>query len=195
MTDFSASMCQLFERDGEVLVLTDHEGTFRAHSIDDSGDFLVLIDEASTGLPEFDDDLSEAAVQDIFVPRYRVPQPIFLVIDAFSRNVLVVDQDFQVIHEVDVALDIAHMDAAFAPDGTLHMVVIDEEGVGWLYQLDLTDGLLSELRMAEPNLRKAAIWIDDTTGNILQVMATTDPAGTVDPLVYGAAYLQAPSED
>ena len=46
--------------------------------------------------------------------------------------------------------------------------------------------------MAQSNLRKISIWVDDTSGNILQVMATTDPTGTVDPLVYGAAYLEDP---
>ncbi len=190
--EFGTSMCQLFERDGQILVLSDYEGTFRAHSVDASGAMLALHDEEASGLPLFDDDLVEAAVQDIFVPRQRAPQPVFLVVDAFSRNVLVVDQDFSVIHEVDVALDIAHMDAAFAPDGTLHMVVVDVEGVGWLYQVDLEEGVLSELRMAQSNLRKAALWIDEATGNILQVIATTDPTGTVDPLIYSAAYLNDP---
>ena len=193
--DFGASICQLFERDGQILVLSDHEGAFRAHGIDDSGANLVLLPETTMGLPEFDDDLAEAVVQDIMVPRYRTTEPIILVVDGFSRNVMVVDQDFQVIHEIDVALDIEHMDAVFAPDGVLHVAVVDEAGVGWLYELDLTDGLLSELRMAQSNLRKISIWVDDTSGNILQVMATTDPTGTVDPLVYGAAYLEDPGLD
>ena len=33
------------------------------------------------GLPEFDDDLAEASVQDIMIPRYRAPEPTVLVID------------------------------------------------------------------------------------------------------------------
>ena len=70
------------------------------------------------------------------------------------------------------------------------MAVVDKAGVGWLYQLDLEDGVVSELRMPHSDLRKISLWIDDTTGNILQVMATTDPTGLVDPLVYGAAYLE-----
>ena len=193
--DFGASICQLFEREGQLLVLSDHDGTFRAHGIDDSGDNLVLLPETTMGLPEFDEDLEEASVQDITVPRYRAPEPTILVVDGFSRNVMVVNQDFQVIHEIDVALDIAHMDAVFAPDGILHVAVVDEAGVGWLYQLDLTDGLLSELRMAQSNLRKIALWIDDTTGNMIQIMATTDPTGTVDPLVYGVAYLMDPAPE
>ena len=193
--DFGASICQLFERDGQVLVLTDHDGTFRAHGIDDSGDNLVLLPETTMGLPEFDDDLAEASVQDIMIPRYRAPEPTVLVIDGFSRNVMVVNQDFDVIHEIDVALDIVHMDAVFAPDGILHVAVVDEAGVGWLYQLDLEDGVVNELRMPRSDLRKISLWIDDTTGNILQVMATTDPTGLVDPLVYGAAYLEDPGLD
>ena len=100
-----------------------------------------------------------------------------------------------VIHEIDVALDIVHMDAVFAPDGNLHVAVVDEAGVGWLYQLDLEDGVVNELRMPRSDLRKISLWIDDTTGNILQVMATTDPTGLVDPLVYGAAYLEDPGLD
>ncbi len=49
--------------------------------------------------------------------------------------------------------------------------------------------------MPRSDLRKISLWIDDTTGNILQVMATTDPTGLVDPLVYGAAYLEDPGLD
>ena len=80
-----------------------------------------------------------------------------LVIDGFSRNVMVVNQDFDVIHEIDVALDIVHMDAVFAPDGILHVGVVDEAGVGWLYQLDLEDGVVNELRMPRSDLRKISL--------------------------------------
>ena len=64
------------------------------------------------------------------------------------------------IHEIDVALDIVHMDAIFG-DGILHVGVVDEAGVGWLYQVRPQDGVVNELRMPRSDLRKISLWIDD----------------------------------
>ena len=114
----------------------------------------------------------------------------------FSNNVLIVDDDFQVIQEVDVTLDIVSLDAAFAPDGILHMVIVDSEGEGWLYQADLDGGIVppaSGLKLSLGDLTRAALWIDGT-GNILRVVATTTSTTSADPLVYGRAYLTPPTE-
>jgi hypothetical protein len=115
------------------------------------------------------------------------------VVDDYS--VLIVDTEFQVIQEVNVIQDIVSLDAAFAPDGILHMVIVDSDGEGWLYQADLSGGIVdSGLKLSLDGLTRAALWIDGTTGNILQVVATTTSTTSADPLVYGRAYLTPPIE-
>jgi hypothetical protein len=108
--------------------------------------------------------------------------------------VLIVNDEFQVIQEVDVIEDTVSLDAIFAPDGTLHLVVIDALGDGWLYQADLAGGIVDDgLKLSRSDLTSAALWIDGTTGNILQVIATTSSTSSADPLVYGRAYLTPPA--
>jgi hypothetical protein len=199
LVDFSASTCALFERsEGELLMLNDQAEAFRAHTIgfDPDTEEFLLLDEVTAGLPAFDDDLEEAQFDGLFVPTARAPQAVFLVVDDFSNNVLIVDADFQVIQEVDVILDIVSLDAAFAPDGTLHMVIVDSGGEGWLYEADLDGGIVapaSGLKLSLGDLTRAALWIDGT-GKILQVAATTTSMTSADPIVYGRAYLTPPTE-
>ncbi len=194
LIDFSASHCTLFERDGQLVVLNDQAEDFRAHTIDFSSGSFALVDEASAALPTFDTVLDDAQVTHIFVPSARAPQPVFLVVDDFSNNVLIVNDEFQVIQEVDVIEDTVSLDAIFAPDGTLHLVVIDALGDGWLYQADLAGGIVDDgLKLSRSDLTSAALWIDGTTGNILQVIATTSSTSSADPLVYGRAYLTPPA--
>ena len=58
----------------------------------------------------------------------------------------------------------------------------------------LSGPLTEPLQLGPTGLKRAALWIDEGTGNILHIAATLDdPTTTEDRIVLGAAYLDTPS--
>jgi hypothetical protein len=117
-----------------------------------------------------------------------------VVSDDFNNDVLVVNEDFEVIQSMNLAVSPVSLDAVFAPDGTLYVLAVDESGHGWLSWGALDEALSAPLQLGADDLTSAALWIDDATGNILQIAATVaEPASSADPIYWGAAYLDSPS--
>ena len=104
------------------------------------------------------------------------------------------NEDFEIIQSMNLAVSPVSVDAVFTPDGTLYVLAVDESGHGWLSWGALDGELSPPLQLGTENLTSAALWIDETTGNILQIAATVDePASSADPIYWGAAYLDSPS--
>jgi hypothetical protein len=193
--DFPASQCAMFERSGQVVILSNLEGSFTASTIDPLTTTLTIdSDPATTGLPSPDPALAAADIIDIVVPAARAPESVFVVSDDFNNDVLVVNEDFEVIQSMNLAVSPVSLDAVFAPDGTLYVLAVDESGHGWLSWGALDEALSAPLQLGADDLTSAALWIDDATGNILQIAATVaEPASSADPIYWGAAYLDSPS--
>ena len=103
------------------------------------------------------------------------------------------DVDFNVIQTMNLALSPVSVDAVFTPDGVLYILAIDDAGFGWLSWGTLSGSLTEPLQLGPAGLKRAALWIDEGTGNILQIAATLDdPTTTEDRIVLGAAYLDTP---
>ena len=202
---FRASACSVFERDeGEVVILSNRydgigefEPTFTMSVVDPLASTLDMThnpDPAITGIPSPDEALSAAVVTAIVVPAARAPSAVFAVIDSFNNDVLVVNDDFNVIQTMNLGVTPVSLDAVFAPDGTLYLLAVDEAGEGWLSWGALDAELSEPLKLGVTGLTSAAMWIDDATGNILQVAASTEVEGSeANTLVWGAAYLDTPS--
>ena len=149
---------------------------------------------AETGLPAPDAALASADVTAFAVPTARAPEPVFAAIDNFNNDILVVDEDFAVIQTMNLGVSPVSVDAVFAPDGTLYVLAVDNAGHGWLSWGALDEPLSDPLMLGVTDLKTAALWIDDATGNILQVAAAVDIDGTAeDAVVIGSAYLLDPS--
>lgn len=193
-SDFQASRCALLEREGEILILSNLGGDFTASVIDPIDDELTIItDPSETGLPPPSLALQNADVVEIIVPSARAPETVFLVADDFNNDILVADVDFNVIQTMNLALSPVSVDAVFTPDGVLYILAIDDAGFGWLSWGTLSGSLTEPLQLGPAGLKRAALWIDEGTGNILQIAATLDdPTTTEDRIVLGAAYLDTP---
>jgi DNA-binding beta-propeller fold protein YncE len=193
--DFQASRCALMEREGEILILSNLDGDFTISVVDPLTEELTLFTgPLETGLPTADTALQDADVVEITVPSARAPEPVFLVADDFNNDILVADMEFNVIQTMNLALSPVSVDAAFTPDGVLYVLAVDDAGNGWLSWGSLSGALTTPLQLGATGLQRAALWIDEGTGNILQVVATLDDATTTeDRIVLGAAYLDSPS--
>jgi hypothetical protein len=183
------------EREGEILILSNLEGDFTVSVVDPLTEELTLFTgPLETGLPTPDLALQNADVVEIIVPTARAPEPVFLVADDFNNDILVADMEFNVIQTMNLALSPVSVDAAFTPDGVLYVLAVDDAGNGWLSWGTLSGALTAPMQLGPTGLKRAALWIDEGTGNILQVVATLDDATTTeDRIVLGAAYLETPS--
>ena len=193
---FRASICAAFQRsDGQVVILSDRDGSFTASTVDPLlTDLTLNHGPAETGLPAPDAALASADVTAFAVPTARAPEPVFAAIDNFNNDILVVDEDFAVIQTMNLGVSPVSVDAVFAPDGTLYVLAVDNAGHGWLSWGALDEPLSDPLMLGVTDLKTAALWIDDATGNILQVAAAVDIDGTAeDAVVIGSAYLLDPS--
>lgn len=203
--DFRASACSMFERnDGQIVILSNRydglgefEPTFTVSVVDPLASTLALThdpDPALTGIPTPDATLSAAVVTKIVVPSARAPSAVFTVIDSFNNDILVVDDGFNVIQTMNLGVSPISLDAVFGPDGTLYVLAVDEAGEGWLSWGALDEPLSEPLMLGVTGLTAAALWIDEATGNTLQVAASLEAEGSeVNTLVWGAAYLESPS--
>ena len=194
--EFRASQCALLERsDGQMVILSNLESEFTASTINPLlSDLTLSHGPSETGLPTPDATLMAADITAFAVPSKRAPEPVFAAIDNFNNDVLVVDEDFQVIQIMNLAISPISVDAVFAPDGTLYVLAVDDAGDGWLSWGALDEPLSDPLQLGITNLKTAGLWIDDTTGNILQIAAAVDePTSAADPIYWGSAYLEPPS--
>jgi len=175
----------------------EFEPTFTVSVVDPLAPTLTFNhnpDPVLTGIPTPDATLSAAVVTKIVVPSARAPSAVFTVIDSFNNDILVVDDGFNVIQTMNLGVSPISLDAVFAPDGTLYVLAVDEAGEGWLSWGALDEPLSEPLKLGVTGLTNAALWIDDATGNTLQVAASLEAEGSeVNTLVWGAAYLESPS--
>jgi hypothetical protein len=193
VNDFSATRCAMFERDGETLILSNRDGDFSARSFDTSSAELILIDPVDDDLPTPDIRLMEADILDILVPVARAPDgvDIFIVVDGEANAILIVDPDFQVIQEIALDGSPSTVDAIFGPDGTLYILWVSDDGMGTIMWGTHDDGMVDQVVLGLDLLTTAAMWIDGTSNNILQVVAAVEDVTTdEDPLFYGVAYLR-----
>jgi len=201
LIDHSATICALIERDGHIVLLNDHEDILRAHTIelDIETDTFGLIEEPESPIEDFhsdwiDSDVDDTSFDQLLIPRQRLPEDEGFMLLVVDNEVTIINDTFHTVEIISADSTIRDIDAVFSPDNTLHIIIIDDSGVGSLYQLPL-DGTVSEAtQLGTTGLRQAAIWIDEATANTLQIVATTDPDGTVDPLIYGTAYLTPTSD-
>ena len=192
---YSATTCAVFDRDGTPVILSNENGTFSRQTFDVSAADLLLTHPASEELPSPDPRLLTADVQDILVPATRAPASIFLVVDGTANSVYVVDKNFQVIRTRTLPTAPATVEALFGPDGALYVLTVGRDGTAFIEWGDHDEEPTESIQIALENVINAAMWVDDTTNNILQVVAAVEDATTdEDPLFYGRTYFRAASD-